>query len=42
MIMKEIIDFLTKDDDEYGLPMWFFMFALPGGLVVLMALVGTL
>ena len=42
MIMKEILDFLTKEDDEYGLPMWFFMFALPGGLVVLMALAGTL
>lgn len=42
MIMKEIMDFLTKEDEEYGLPMWFFMFALPGGLVILMALVGTL
>lgn len=42
MIMKEIMDFLTKEDEEYGLPMWFFMFALPGGLIMLMALVGTL
>ena len=41
MIMKEIMDFLTKEDDEYGLPMWFFMFALPAGLVVLMALAGS-
>ena len=42
MIMKEIFDFLTKEDEEYGLPMWFFIFALPGGLVVLMALAGSL
>lgn len=42
MIMKEILSFLTKEDEEYGLPMWFFMFALPFGLVLLMALVGTL
>ena len=39
--MKEIIEFLKKEDEEYGLPMWFFMFAMPGGLVILMALVGT-
>ena len=39
--MKEIVDFLWKEDDEYGLPMWFFMFALPAGLVLLMALAGS-
>ena len=39
--MKEIMDFLWKEDEEYGLPMWFFMFALPAGLVVLMALAGS-
>ena len=39
--MKEIIDFIFKEDEEYGLPMWFFMFALPAGLVALMALAGS-
>lgn len=41
IIMKEIMDFLWKEDEEYGLPMWFFMFALPAGVIALMALAGS-
>lgn len=41
--MKELIDILLSEDKSFdGLPKWFYIFAIPAGLVLMCMIGGTL